>query len=75
VLHSYTGSGKTLAYVLPLLQRVDPDFQAIQLVILAPSRELATQIAQVVNQVKRGVMPGEEGEGDVLWCCLVKNRV
>lgn len=54
MLHSYTGSGKTLAYVLPLLQRVDPDFQAIQLVILAPSRELATQIAQVVNQVKRG---------------------
>lgn len=53
VLHSYTGSGKTLAYLLPLLKRVDPDSKAIQLLVLAPSRELATQIAQVASQVRR----------------------
>jgi superfamily II DNA/RNA helicase len=45
---SPTGSGKTLAYVLPLLLKVEKD-QGSQLLILAPSQELAVQISQVVK--------------------------
>ncbi|MHC5226742.1 DEAD/DEAH box helicase [Enterococcus sp. LJL99] len=46
---SPTGSGKTLAYVLPLLLNVEKD-QGNQLLILAPSQELAMQIAEVVRE-------------------------
>lgn len=46
---SPTGSGKTLAYVLPLLLTVEKD-QNSQLLILAPSQELAMQISQVTRE-------------------------
>ncbi len=39
-----TGSGKTAAFGLPLLQLINTDINAIQAVILAPTRELAQQI-------------------------------
>ncbi|WP_442594977.1 DEAD/DEAH box helicase [Neobacillus sp. D3-1R] len=41
---SQTGTGKTLAYVLPILQKIDPNKQEVQAVITAPTRELANQI-------------------------------
>ncbi|MGX7200487.1 DEAD/DEAH box helicase [Enterococcus nangangensis] len=41
---SQTGSGKTLAFLLPLLARINPEVQDVQVVITAPSRELANQI-------------------------------
>ena len=39
-----TGTGKTAAFGLPLLQLADPESEGIQTVILAPTRELSTQI-------------------------------
>ena len=44
-----TGSGKTLAYTLPLLERIDGKQTQQQSLILAPTRELAEQIASVVQ--------------------------
>lgn len=41
-----TGTGKTAAYGLPILQAINPDNIAIQSLILAPTRELAQQIAK-----------------------------
>ncbi|WP_407527187.1 DEAD/DEAH box helicase [Vibrio parahaemolyticus] len=45
-----TGSGKTLAYGLPLLEklRVNPEQKAL---ILVPTRELAMQVSEAINQV------------------------
>ncbi|MET0279933.1 MAG: DEAD/DEAH box helicase, partial [Steroidobacteraceae bacterium] len=43
-LHAETGTGKTLAYLLPLFCRVDVALAATQIVIVAPTHELAIQI-------------------------------
>ncbi|WP_226375397.1 DEAD/DEAH box helicase [Effusibacillus dendaii] len=44
IAESPTGTGKTLTYLLPVLERMDPDRKDIQAVILAPTRELVMQI-------------------------------
>lgn len=44
-----TGSGKTLAYAWPLLEKVMPE-DGTQLIIMAPSQELAAQITEVVRE-------------------------
>lgn len=43
-LHAETGTGKTLAYLLPLFCRIDAGLAATQLIIVAPTHELAIQI-------------------------------
>ena len=55
VLLSPTGSGKTVAFLLPLLERIDPHLEAVQLLVLAPSRELAIQIETVLRQMATGI--------------------
>ncbi len=52
---SPTGSGKTLAFILPLLDKMDFRNQALQSLIIAPSRELAIQIETVFKQMKTGL--------------------
>ncbi len=44
-----TGSGKTLAFAVPLIERCDPSFRGIQALVLVPTRELAIQVAAVVE--------------------------
>lgn len=43
-LNAETGTGKTLAYLLPLFARMDPAQAATQVVVVAPTHELAIQI-------------------------------
>ena len=43
-LHAETGTGKTLAYLLPIFCRLDAGQAATQVVIVAPTHELAIQI-------------------------------
>jgi ATP-dependent RNA helicase DeaD len=45
---SQTGSGKTAAFGIPAIERVDTDDRSIQVLVLAPTRELATQITAEV---------------------------
>lgn len=52
VLLSPTGSGKTLAFLLPLLRQLKEDYEGIQALIIAPSRELALQIESVFKSFK-----------------------
>src|SRR5438445_242614 len=42
---AHTGSGKTLAYAVPMLQNIRPEANGIQGLVLAPTRELAEQVA------------------------------
>lgn len=46
-----TGSGKTFAYLVPLMMRAEPLRQNVQILILAPTRELGAQIAQCAGRV------------------------
>lgn len=46
-----TGTGKTLAYLLPILQRIDAALPQAQAVVLAPTYELAMQIAGVARDL------------------------
>lgn len=41
-----TGTGKTGAFGLPLLQKIDPEVNDVQAIVLSPTRELAIQIAK-----------------------------
>ncbi|XP_039818688.1 DEAD-box ATP-dependent RNA helicase 8-like [Panicum virgatum] len=41
------GTGKTAAFCIPALEKIDQDKNAIQVVILVPTRELALQTSQV----------------------------
>ncbi len=41
-----TGTGKTAAFALPMLSKVDDQLKAPQLLVLAPTRELAIQVAE-----------------------------
>ena len=44
-----TGSGKTLAFAVPMAERCDPSVRRIQALVLVPTRELAIQVASVVE--------------------------
>ena len=55
---SQTGSGKTAAFAIPAIEKVDAASRVVQVLILCPTRELATQVAEEVHKLsihKRGV--------------------
>ncbi len=51
LVQSRTGSGKTLAFGLPIMHRLTPERHA-QVIILAPTRELAQQVATELESVR-----------------------
>jgi hypothetical protein len=56
---TYTGSGKTLAFLTPLVQRLlwnnnDVTNLGLAVLIVAPGRELASQIASVARELIKG---------------------
>lgn len=48
-----TGSGKTAAFALPLLQNIDEQLRAPQILVLAPTRELAVQVADACSDFSK----------------------
>ena len=52
-----TGTGKTAAFALPLLARIDASASHPQLMVLAPTRELALQVAEAMQTYAR-FLPG-----------------
>jgi ATP-dependent RNA helicase DeaD len=52
-----TGTGKTAAFALPILSKIDVNLRATQALILAPTRELAIQVAEAFQKYA-AKMPG-----------------
>ena len=44
-----TGSGKTLAFAVPMVEQCDPAIRQVQALVLVPTRELAIQVAGVIE--------------------------
>jgi len=53
IVQAVTGSGKTGAFGLPILEHIDPNLKASQALVLAPTRELAAQIAKEISAMGR----------------------
>ncbi len=54
VLYSPTGTGKTLAFALCVLHALKPPMQQLQAVVMAPSRELVMQTAEILRSLADG---------------------
>ena len=48
-----TGSGKTAACGIPLVQMIDPSLNAIQALIVVPTRELALQYVEEIDRISK----------------------
>jgi ATP-independent RNA helicase DbpA len=55
IAQAKTGSGKTVAFCIPILNKIDVKNFRIQSLILAPTRELANQIAQELRKLSRHI--------------------
>ncbi|WP_071460148.1 DEAD/DEAH box helicase [Bacillus massilinigeriensis] len=64
---SQTGTGKTHSYILPIIERIDPEKKEVQAVITAPTRELANQIYQEILKVAEAFT----GEGSITARCFI----
>ena len=51
IAKAQTGTGKTLAFLLPIMDKIKPNVPKVQALIIAPTRELALQIAKVAGTV------------------------
>ncbi|GHI01332.1 DEAD-box ATP-dependent RNA helicase CshA [Neobacillus kokaensis] len=49
-----TGTGKTAAFGIPLVEKVDKEVEAIQGIIIAPTRELAIQVSEELYKIGAG---------------------
>ena len=65
-----TGTGKTFAFGIPMIEHIDPELEAVQGLILAPTRELAIQIGDELrglltyyNGIRVAVLYGGAGIG------------
>ncbi len=65
-----TGTGKTFAFGIPMIEHIDPENEAVQGLILAPTRELAIQICDELrglltyyNGIRVAVLYGGAGIG------------
>lgn len=50
-----TGTGKTAAFGIPMIERIDPKLRKVQGLVVAPTRELAIQVAEEINRISRFV--------------------
>lgn len=53
IARAQTGVGKTLSFVIPLFDKVDPQKEFVQALILSPTRELAQQTAGEIRKLER----------------------
>ncbi|MFD2923214.1 DEAD/DEAH box helicase [Halobacillus naozhouensis] len=46
-----TGTGKTAAFGIPMIEKINKDIKSVQGLVIAPTRELAIQVAEEVNRL------------------------
>ena len=51
IVQAQTGTGKTLAFLLPIFEKIKPQAEVAQALVVTPTRELAIQIAKVAQLV------------------------
>lgn len=51
IAQSQTGTGKTLAFLIPVIEKINPENKFISTLILAPTRELAIQITNEAEKL------------------------
>lgn len=51
IVQAQTGTGKTLAFLLPIIEKLKPQAEVAQALVVTPTRELAIQIAKVAKTV------------------------
>jgi len=56
MVQSQTGSGKTGAFLLPIIERINPEKKLCQALVLVPTRELALQVSREAE-----LLTGESG--------------
>ena len=49
------GTGKTASFVIPALEKAKPELNAVQVLLLVPTRELALQTAQVTKELGKHI--------------------
>jgi len=49
------GTGKTASFVIPALEKAKPEINAVQVLLLVPTRELALQTAQVTKELGKHI--------------------
>ena len=58
IAQAQTGTGKTLAFLLPVLEKIKPQGAVVQALVIAPTRELAIQIARVAEPLAAALSIG-----------------
>lgn len=53
IVKSKTGSGKTASFAIPLCEKIDIENNSVQGLIIAPTRELALQIKEEIQNIGR----------------------
>jgi len=53
IAQAQTGTGKTAAFAIPIVERLDPTDTRVQALVLAPTRELAVQVAEATHRLGR----------------------
>jgi ATP-dependent RNA helicase DeaD len=48
---SGTGTGKTIAFAVPAVEKVDATLEAVQVLVLCPTRELCIQVAEQIGKL------------------------
>lgn len=59
IAQAQTGSGKTFAFILPILEKFNPNLEYVQALIVTPTRELAIQITDEIKKLITVVEGGE----------------
>ncbi len=79
IAQAQTGTGKTAAFGLPIIERITPGLHEVQAIILAPTRELASQVSTeleslIANRDIR-ILPVYGGQGMDSQLRLLKQGV